>query len=82
MPQKFVTSNRRTTTMKKLEIGQLAEVQSGLGYDGMVVTKIYEGTIVAVVGNKSNRAFQSTWTEHADLPVRILEPGESVELTN
>ena len=82
MPQKFVTSSRRMTTMKQLEIGQLAEIQNSSGYNGIVVTKIYEGTIVAVCGNKANRAFQSTWNYQADLTVRILEPGESVELTN
>jgi len=48
----------------------------------MVVTKVYGNVIVAVCGNSNCEAFMYTWNYAPNLMVRVLEPGESVTLTN
>ncbi len=83
MPQKF---NRRNEvpniSINNLRIGQLGEIVGDTSYRGLVVTKAYGNMIVAVCGNSSCEAFGSTWNDAPNLMVRVLEPGESVTLTN
>jgi len=85
MPQKF---NRRdevpNISINDLQIGQLGEIVGDTSYRGMVVTKtsLINSVIVAVCGNSSCKAFMYTWSDSPNLMVRVLEPGESVTLTN
>lgn len=82
MPQEFKSiRTSQIVKMSELGIGQLGEIVGDVEYAGVVVVKCYIG-FVAVYGNKLNDAFQCCWDQKPTMEVRLLEPGESIELTN
>ena len=87
MPGKFIKNDISVTIVaKNLDVGQLGEIIDNETYNGMVVTKLFSGDIVALYAPPkcTKYAFETTWINaHAtSFHVRVLEPGEQIILSN
>lgn len=80
MPQVYSNNKSKIINCSELKYGELGEIVDCDGHNGDIITKIYKDFLLVYSVN-SHEAFKACWDNPAFM-VRVLEPDESITLSN